>query len=271
MTDDAPTPAAPPPATPTDAPEPQTLKPRWYSGRSVLALGVSVVALVLAGAPYLSPTITGGQARAYLMAHPEVLDEVLAARDQKAASQRSQAIDAAVAANPRALAAGPGEPAFGPADAKVTVVQFFDYQCPYCKQVAPDFGRLIAANPDVRFIFKEWPVLDRDGKITSQYSARAALAAHAQGKYLAVHQQLMAERALTPEGVDRVLAANGVAADQARAAIQSPMTTGLLAMVHTDASSIGLQGTPTFFINGKVTPTNDPAVMAQMIAAAKAG
>jgi protein-disulfide isomerase len=256
---------APPPAeTPSPAPPKASGLQRWLSGRSVLALAVSVVALGFAAAPYVVPDLFGSRVRAYLLAHPEVLDEVQTAYQNKARNAQTLAINAAVAANPSALLPSPGEPVFGPANAKVTVVEFFDYQCPYCKASTPDFLRLMAANPDVRFVFKEWPILDNDGKLTSQYSAQAALSAHAQGKYLPVHAALMAERALSTEAIDRILAENGVTGP-----VSSPEAARIIANVRVDAISIGVGGTPTFFINGRMAPTHDPAKLAEIINAAK--
>jgi protein-disulfide isomerase len=248
----------------TDAPDqspvapPRALSPKWLS---MTALAFSIIALGLAALPYANGGGDfGGKVRSYLLAHPEVLDEVVQARDARAATDRITATNAAARANPASLAAGPGEPAFGPQNARVTVVQFFDYRCPYCKSVAPAYVALMRAHPDVRFIFKEWPILDQGAGVTSQYAARGALAAHAQGRYLAVHSALMAEGALSPQAVDRILAALG-----------SPATSRILADVHTGAATLGLQGTPTFFINGRLTASNDPAMLDRAIRAAKAG
>ena len=260
MTDDAPTPATP--AATLASP----FTPARLAGA---ALAVSVVALGLAASPMLTGGDFGGRVRTYLLANPQVLDEVIQARDANANTDRIASLNTAVAANPSALVAGPMEPAFGPADARVTVVEFFDYQCPYCKQATPALLQLVEANPDVRFIFKEWPILDRGDDVTSQYAARAAIAAHAQGKYLAVHEALMAEPALDVAAIDRVLATNGVTAPADTTGLGSPEITRVLADVHTGAASIGLQGTPTFFINGQASPTNDPAELARVIAAAK--
>lgn len=238
---------------------------------SMASMAIAVVALVLAAAPYLQTGDFNGRVRAYLLANPQILDEVIRARDLRANTDRVRAINAAVAADPGVLAADALEPAFGPADAKVTVVEFFDYRCPYCKSAAPAYLALMQTHPDVRFIFKEWPVLDQGDDITSQYAARAALAAHAQGRYLAVHQALMAERALSPESVDRVLAQSGVEMERARAGLTSTDTSRLLANIHTGAASVGLQGTPTFFINGRMTATNNPVDLDRAIRTAKAG
>lgn len=259
----------------TDAPDQspvapaRALSPKWLS---MTALAASIIAMVLAILPYANGDGDfGDKVRTYLLAHPEVLDEVVQARDARAATDRTTATNAAASANPTSLAAGPGEPAFGPRDARVTVVQFFDYRCPYCKTVAPAYVALMGTHPDVRFIFKEWPILDQGASVTSQYAARGALAAHAQGRYLAVHSALMAEGALSPQAVDRILAANGVDMGRATPALRSPATSRILADVHTGAATLGLQGTPTFFINGRLTASNDPAMLDRAIRAAKAG
>ena len=245
----------------------------WFgSGRGgAAALAISVVALGLAAAPYLTGGDFGGKVRAYLIANPGVLDEAVQARQQAEETSRVDTINAAVAANAALMAPDARDPAFGPADAKVTVVQFFDYRCPGCKAVAADYAALMQANPDVRFVFKEWPILDRGDDTTSNYAARAALAAHRQGKYLAVHQALMAENGLTREAVDQILAANGVALDQAAAVIADTGTDRLLADIHTTGATLGLVGTPTFLINGKTTSSINPQEVAAAIAVAKQG
>lgn len=244
----------------------------WFgSGRGgAAALGVSVIALGLAAAPYLTGGDFGGKVRAYLIANPQVLDEAVQARQAAEETNRVETINRAVAANAALMAPDPRDPAFGPADAKVTVVEFFDYRCPGCKAVSGDILALMQANPDVRFVFKEWPILDRGDTTTSNYAARAALAAHRQGKYLAVHQALMAEPSLTQEAVDRILSENGVAMDQAARVINDTATDRQLADIHTIGATLGLVGTPTFLINGRTTSTINPQEVAAAIRAAKA-
>ena len=173
------------------------------------------------------------------------------------------------AANAGLLAPDARDPAFGPANAKVTVIEFFDFRCPGCKAVAHDYRALMAAHPEVRFVFKDWPILDRGDDIASQYAARAALAAHQQGKYLEVYDALMTERALSIQSIDAILAANGIDMARAKAAIASPDTTRHIADIHTTAAALRLRGTPTFFINGKASPGIDPAEIAKLIEEAK--
>lgn len=261
--------------TPAPSPDAQPVRDplAWFAGGrgGALAVAVSVVALGLSAAPYVTGGDFGAKVRAYLLANPQVMTEVQAAFESQAENARVDTINAAVAANAALMAPDPRDPAVGPADARVTVVEFFDYRCPGCKAVSEDYLALIRANPDVRFVFKEWPILDRGDDTTSNYAARAALAAHRQGKYLAVHQALMAENGLTREGVDRILAANGVDTAQAAAVIADTGTDRLLADIHTTGATLGLVGTPTFLINGKTTATINPQEVAAAIEAAKAG
>jgi len=256
-------------AQPTSRPDPLA----WFgSGRGgAVAVALAVVALGFSIAPYATGGDFGSKVRAYLMANPSVLDEVVRAREQSEANDTVQKINAAVAANPALMVADPRDPTFGPADAKVTVVEFFDFRCPGCKAVAKDYVALMQAHPDVRFVFKDWPILDRGDDTTSNYAARAALAAHQQGKYLQVYQALMAANGLTRDGVDRILADSGVTMPEAEAAITSPAMNRHIADIHTTGATLGLIGTPTFLINGKTTASIAPAEVLAAIEAAKRG
>ena len=257
-----------------------SLLDRLLSGQraGVAALVVAVAALVVALAPYATGTDFGSRVRAYLVQNPEVLREVSIALDQKAQQQqivenrqKAAEVTARVAANPALIAVDAGDPAFGPADAKVTVIEYFDFRCPGCKTTAPEVLRLMQAHPDVRFVFKDWPILDGPSNGVSHYAARAALAAHQQGRYLAVFQDLMAEPALSPAVIDGILAANGVSLPAAEAAMGSPAVARLLAGTQTSAMAMQLIGTPTFFVNGKALESIEPAVLDREIREAKAG
>jgi protein-disulfide isomerase len=237
---------------------------------SWIALGLSIVAVGLSAAPYLSGGDFGGKVRAYLLAHPELLDEMVAAREAKANAGVRDQINQAARANPALLAVDARDPVVGPANAKVTVVEFFDFRCPGCKATAPGVVEMMRSHPDVRFVFKDWPIIDRgDPAGPSHYAARAAQAANRQGKYLPVFQALMAEPQLTPAAVDQILVENGVDLAQAKAVMGSADVTSHLAATDATAMALHLQGTPTFFINGVASSTIEPADVTRQIAAAK--
>lgn len=256
-----------------ETPAPEAPKSRFFNeGRAgMAALAVSIVALVAAVAPYATGGDFDGRVRNYLLKHPEVLQEMSSNLQAKEDGDRADAISRRAAASPSLLAVDSRDPSFGPADAKVTVIEYFDYRCPGCKATAPEVMRLIQAHPDVRFVFKDWPILDRgapDGP--SHYAARAAQAAHRQGKYLPVFRALMAAPSLTEESIDRILADNGVSMPQAEAVIRGNDVTAHLAETHAAAGALGLQGTPTFFVNGRATPTIQPTEIDRAIREAKA-
>ena len=260
--------------TETPAPKPMTsgLGQMLAGPRTgLIALAISLTALVLAAAPYATGGDFDGRVRSYLLENPEILQEVSVALQAKEERALVEAINQRASSDASLLAADPRDPSFGPADAKVTVVEFFDYRCPGCKATAPDVLRLMQAHPDVRFVFKDWPILDRGTEDTSHYAARAAQAAHRQGKYLPVFRALMAEPALTKAAVDRILAANGVALPTAQAAMAGPEIARHLADIQMSAVSLGLQGTPTFFFNGRASASIQPADIDRAIRAAKAG
>lgn len=94
----------------------------------------------------------------YLVAHPEILVQVSQKLQAQQADQQQQQTQEAVLANAKALVSDPATPSYGPKDAKVAFVEFFDYQCLYCSRMAPLVEQTVKANPNVRFVFKEWPI-----------------------------------------------------------------------------------------------------------------
>jgi protein-disulfide isomerase len=257
------------PETPAEASAPHRFLNGANAGKAAFA--VSVVALALAVFPYFGGGASDARIRGYLLEHPEMLQEMSTALQAKSDNELADSISRRAALSPTLLMVDDRDPAFGPADAKVTVIEFFDFRCPGCKQTAPEVLRIMQAHPDVRFVFKDWPILDRgDPGGVSHYAARAAKAAHDQGKYLPVFRGLMAQGALTPESVDAVMVANGVTLEAAHTAIGSPEMTRHLTDTNTAASALGLQGTPTFIINGKAVASIQPDALEAAIREAKA-
>ena len=265
--------------TPDRKPAPSLPERLLSGGRAgIAALAVSIVALAIAVAPYATGTDFGSRVKAYLVQNPEVLQEVSLALDQRAQQQqivdnrrKTAEINARAAATPDWLAVDSRDAAFGPEDARVTVIEFFDFRCPGCKATAPEVLRMMQAHPDVRFVFKEWPILDGPSNGVSHYAARAAQAAHRQGKYLPVFQALMAEPALSESAIDRILEANGVSVSEAEAAMASSELARHMADMQTSAMALGLVGTPTFFVNGRAMESIEPAALARALREAKAG
>ena len=204
---------------------------------------------------------------AYLLAHPEVIEEALQkAQDDKVAKAQAAAENeikgrlAQLQTDPRDFVANP--------DGKVTVVEFFDYRCPYCKAALPALMDLIAKDKDIRFVFKEYPILDSEGKPgVSKRAALAAMAAQASGKYLQIHNAVMGTKALDDPDIVAALQANGL--DPNLALKDTPEADKRLADDFALAMAIGVTGTPTFVVGGKMIAGADMASLSAAIAAAK--
>ncbi len=179
----------------------------------------------------------------YLMENPEILREALIELDKK--EDR-----AALAAVSDALFKDPRDVSIGPKDAKVTIVEFFDYNCGFCKNSSDWLKGVMDKYPDdVRVVFKELPILDGRTK-TSRNAAKAALAAARQGKYTTMHFSMMNERSLTKDRVLAIAEKAGLDMDKLKKDMEDPemdrqLEDGLLL-----ANRIpSLTGTPFFVIN----------------------
>ena len=130
-------------------------------------------------------------------------------------------------------------------------MEFFDYNCPYCRRVAPTVTELEQADPDLRLVYKEFPILGPG----SQFAARAALASRRQGKYVAFHHALMqATEQVTEETVMEVARAVGLDLEQLRADMQEPAIQQAIARNLQLADALGITGTPSFIIGEEVVP-----------------
>lgn len=137
----------------------------------------------------------------------------------------------------------PGSPAAGAAQPEVTVVVFTDYQCAICKITDPALTRLLAADPTVRVIWKDWPIRGP----ASNLAARVALAAHREGRYAQVHTALMAANGqLTPERIDAIAREAGANPELAKRHARE--IDAQLARHSLQAFGLGLAGTPTYLV-----------------------
>jgi protein-disulfide isomerase len=147
----------------------------------------------------------------------------------------------------RAVLDDPGSPAFAGPDADVTVVVFTDYQCPICRATEPALDRVLARDPKVRVIYKDWPILGE----RSRAAARAALAAQRQGRYRQLHAAMMASRRpLDPAAIADLARQAGLDEPRLRADLvrDGPAIDAQLARHAAQAWSLGLQGTPAYLV-----------------------
>ena len=237
------------------------------------ALGGALLAVVIIfaaagnGMLPLAQGVSGDGIRDYLMAHPTLVSEMA----DKAQAQQQADQDKAAAASLKKI----GLNAFfdtkiafvtGPADAKKSVVEFYDYNCPYCRASVPALEKFYQQHKnDTRFSFIEYPIKGPDSIV----AAKVALAARNQpDKYLALHFALMAETGLIDA---KVLMADaqkvGMNLAKLNADMKAPEINAAIDASHKLAKDAGIDGTPTFIINGIMHPgAVDEATLAEAAA-----
>lgn len=187
----------------------------------------------------------------YLLEHPEVIVESLEAMESLAQSAARAAQTEAIREHADALLNDPTAPVAGNPEGDLTVVEFFDYQCPYCKSVAQDFLATVEADGNVRIAFKEFPIL---GPL-SEYAAKAALAAVAQGKYLDLHMALMTYKGKLSEETVLALARQvGLDAERLLSDMQAPELAEAIERNRRLAEQLRITGTPAFVVGRQLIP-----------------
>lgn len=223
-------------------------------------------ALALTACDRVSDDAFGAKVRAYLLEHPEVIEEAVQALNEKREAEAAQAATAALSEYRDELERDPRDFVANP-DGRVTVVEFFDYRCGYCKVIAPEVAKLIETNPDVRFVFKEFPIFGEQ----SNETAAVMLTDQVKPKTLALHDRLMAEKSLDDATLDRHLRAVGVDPAAARQAAKSPDIEQQIVDTHELASNLGINGTPAFVVGDRIISGADLEALKAAIAEAKAG
>ncbi len=141
----------------------------------------------------------------------------------------------------------PDIPVAGNADGDITIVEYFDYQCPYCRKIEPELRQVVQDDGKVRLVLKDWPIL---GEI-SVIAARMALASKYQDKYLAAHEALIGVNSkLTEPRIRELLAGAGVDLDRLNRdlAANGKAIDAILARNNDQATAFGFRGTPSFIV-----------------------
>jgi protein-disulfide isomerase len=216
---------------------------------------LAIVTLALAGCqPKADDAAFGAKVEKYLYAHPEVVEVAITLRNAENFAPRVAKYRTQLTADPRDLVINP--------KGKITVVEFFDYRCGYCKLVAPDVVKLVQDNPDVRVVFKELPIF---GEV-SDTAARMALTPQAKAKGFKLYASLMADNGLDEAGLDRHLSDAGLDPAVVRAAAASPQVQAQLLETRALAGALGVEGTPAFVVGDYMIPSANIAAVRAAIA-----
>ena len=204
---------------------------------------------MLWGSGHFAPT--GDQARIeqvvhdYLLAHPEVLPDAMdALRDKQHAKT--------IADNRAAILEPFGSAWAGSANPDLTIVEYYDYNCGYCRASLPAITQLLASDPKLRIVFREFPVLAD----SSASAARMSLAAAEQGKFKPFHDSLYAGGPVTDQSIAAAAKIAGV--DTAKAAAFAPKADAEIAANMGIARQLGLTGTPSWVIGNHVVSSALP-------------
>jgi protein-disulfide isomerase len=163
----------------------------------------------------------------------------------------------------------PEIPVLGNPQGDLTVVEFFDYQCPYCKKLAPEIAQVMKEDGNIRLVLKDWPIF---GAVSTS-AAQLALATKYQDKYAQAHDALIgATVKLTDDNIPDLLAKAGVDVAKAKLDLQAHQKTieDLLARNNDQAEAFGFQGTPGFIVGTfRVPGIVEMKVFKQIIADAR--
>lgn len=191
--------------------------------------------------------------RDYIMNNPDVILESLRSYQAKAQQAQQQQAQQALQASQQELLDDPQSPVAGNPEGDVTVVEFFDYNCGYCKRVFPAIQTMLEKDNEVRYVFKEYPILTE----SSMTAARAALAAWTldPDKYLPFHTALMEARGeLTEQRILDMAKQVGLDVEKVKAAMEDPEVTAEIRQNLALGQRIGVTGTPAFVIDDQVVP-----------------
>jgi protein-disulfide isomerase len=189
--------------------------------------------------------------RDYLTKNPDLLVGALRAAKAELERDADAKTAAAIADHRREIYDNPHTPVGGNPRGKVSLVEFFDYRCPYCKETQPSLDRLLAADPELRLVYKEFPIL---GPV-SVTAAHAALAAARQGKYEAFHRAMMETRGnITDATVLQVARSVGLDVVRLQRDMAAPEVGDAIAANMKLADALAIGGTPAFVIGDRVVP-----------------
>ncbi len=200
----------------------------------------------------IDPATLNPMIEAYLLENPSILQRVSdALRNELQAAEAAQA-KAALATMQTQIYEDPANVVLGNPEGDVTLVEMFDYNCGYCRSSVPDMATLLAEDPNLKIILKEFPILSQE----SEDAARVGvLVAQADVDYWAFHEQLFTGRGkVTVDAALQAAQSLGLNPADLRTQMGTPAVTEILARNHQLAQGLNISGTPTFIIGDEIIP-----------------
>jgi protein-disulfide isomerase len=187
----------------------------------------------------------------YLLANPEIFLDVQTALEAKMEREQAEKLKVAIAENAAEIYRAPDAALAGNPNGDITVVEFFDYNCGFCKRGLHDVIKLVETDPNVRVVFKELPILSKG----SAEASRVALAARRQGKYWEVHRAMLEAKGHKDEAAAlRIAERLGLDMDRLKKDMASPEVTADVEKSEALAKKMGVNGTPHFLVGDRAIP-----------------
>ncbi|MDF0644448.1 MAG: DsbA family protein [Nitrospira sp.] len=202
----------------------------------------------------IDPRLTPELERAieqYIRTHPEVIEQSLQALETKREAEERARQKIAIGHRQKDLLHDPSSPVSGNLDGEITVVEFFDYRCGFCKRAGGAVTELQKEDPRVRVVYKDFPILGEP----SEVAAKAALSAHMQGKHQAFHEAVLASKhEITKEELLRLAGEVGLDATRLEADMANPEWQTVIDRNRALAKDLGITGTPGFIVGTELVP-----------------
>ncbi|MEP5761929.1 MAG: DsbA family protein [Litoreibacter sp.] len=231
------------------------------------------VIAALAGGPLFAQSLTPEQVKELaleaILENPQIVMDAVAILQEREAAAAAEQAALQLSTLGDALVNDPNAPVMGNPDGDVTVVEFFDYNCPYCRRASPAVKGVLATDPNVRVVYREWPILGPESVVAT----RAALAAREQDKYADMHWAMMEFEGRLSENVIMQIAGDvGLDIDKLKVDMQLPAIDAHIAQTTEMARGLNFNGTPAFVIGDQTVPGFiEQAAMEDMIARARQG
>ena len=228
--------------------------------RTSIFIAAALVGILLDSAsgaeqsPYVDPQWQQAVDKAiesYILSHPEVIEKTLQALETKRQAEEQQRVKAVIAARQRELLNDASSPVSGNLKGDITVVEFFDYRCGFCKRVAGAVTQLQKDDPQVRVVYKDFPILGE----ASELAAKAALASKAQGRHQTFHEALLAAKGdVTMDQVLHIASEVGLDPKRLETDMENPEWVTVIERNRALARDLGIGGTPAFVIGNEFVP-----------------